>query len=887
MKRVFASVIAATALCGAVAQEPVEPAIDPGVGRIPAPVPEPVVPVKVLPPVEETEVKVESSERTLEDNGLYRKVAVTATFTNPNRRQMSWDWCVTIPDDATVCGYSLEINGSMVPGVVTAKEKARVAFESEKAKRVDPGIVEHVAGNVWKTRIFPLLPDTPRKAEVVYIVPVADGEAKCVCEKDREDVFVAERTDAATGAAPTWRDAVSRFQSGTILWDASASAEKCAAQWRARLELLPEDGEWTLVAFRNDAEKVGTVKGRSLLLAAIDGLKYDGGTDIGAAVASLDPGRAPGSVLLFTDEIDTLGVERPRYESDPSVTVASRPDPKPRTVTVRKLKDGEAAPDGVEVKEGTLLATAWAADRIKDLTSQADARKDEFLELGRRYGVASPVTSLIVLENVEQYLEHRIEPPKGSVWYDEWVRRRAAEDDAINDRKKRAEHEKDLLTLWEERVKWWKDPIPPRKTPKSGLFEGIFGERNASPRRALARDGMASPAAYSAGAQPVGVAPAGMSASLRSARAVANDDFMAEDEGGAVAEEAEVAREASPRQAPPNPGAAGSGGATITICAWDPKAPYLDALKAAPEGKAYEEYLNQRKTHGKAPAFYMDAAGWFFKAGESALAVRILSNMAEFQLEDAAIWRSMGWRLREAGEYRLAVTCFRKALAIRTEEGQSRRDLALVLAEEGKELFAKGEKALAKARLEEAMKLFNDAAFQNWPRRSGRRSNDRQVSIISLEELNGLMGWCDAQSWGEGEKPVPPDLDPAYRRDIPVKVRIVLSWDADETDIDIHVLEPEGEEAFYSHRRTGAGGFVGEDVTTGYGPEEYLRKEGTGTFRILTHYYASHQTALTGAATATATVYTDWATAAEKRQILTLRLDKPKSKLPIGTIEIQ
>ena len=882
MKRVFASVIAATALCGAVAQEPVEPAIVPAPGPLPDP-----VPAKVLPPVEEVDVKVESSERTLEDNGLYRKVAVAATFTNPNSRQMSWDWNVDLPEDATVCGYSLEINGSMVPGVVTAKEKARVAFEAEKAKRVDPGIVEHVAGNTWKTRIFPLLPNTPRKAEVVYIVPVLEGDTKLACERDGSDVFVAERAENAAAGGPSVKDAIAGFSSGTILWDASASAEKCAAQWRTRLELLPEDGEWTLVAFRNVAENVGTVKGRALLLAAVEGIKYDGGTDIGAAVASLGADCAPGSVLLFTDELDTLGVEKPRYESNPAIVLASRPDPSPRTVSVRKLKDGESAPEGVEVKEGTLLATAWAADRIKDLSSQADARKDEFLELGRRYGVASSVTSLIVLESVEQYLEHRIEPPKGSVWHDEWVRRRAAEDDAINDRKQKAEHERDLLALWEERVKWWNDPIPPRKTPKSGLFEGIFGERNASPRRALARDGMASPAAYSAGAQPVGAAPAGMSASLRSARAVANDDFMAEDEGGAVAEEAEVAREASPRQAPPNPGAAGSGGATITISAWDPKAPYLDAIKAAPEGKAYEEYLNQRKTHGKAPAFYMDAAGWFFKAGETALAVRILSNMAEFQLEDAAIWRSMGWRLREAGEYALAVVCFRKALAIRTEEGQSRRDLALVLAEQGKELFAKGEKACAKACLEEAMRLFNDAAFQNWPRRSGRRSNDRQVSIISLEELNGLMGWCDAQTWGEGEKPAFPELDAAYRRDLPVKVRIVLSWDSDETDIDIHVLEPEGEEAYYSHRRTGSGGFVGEDVTTGYGPEEYLRKSGTGTFRILTHYYASHQTALTGAATATATVYTDWATAAEQRQILTLRLDKPKSKLPIGTIEIR
>ena len=37
-------------------------------------------------------------------------------------------------------------------------------------------------------------------------------------------------------------------------------------------------------------------------------------------------------------------------------------------------------------------------------------------------------------------------------------------------------------------------------------------------------------------------------------------------------------------------------------------------------------------------------------------------------------------------------------------------------------------------------------------------------------------------------------------------------------------------------------------------------------------------------ATATATVYTNWGRPAEKRQILSLRLDKPKEKVTVGEI---
>ena len=135
--------------------------------------------------------------------------------------------------------------------------------------------------------------------------------------------------------------------------------------------------------------------------------------------------------------------------------------------------------------------------------------------------------------------------------------------------------------------------------------------------------------------------------------------------------------------------------------------------------------------------------------------------------------------------------------------------------------------------------------------------------------------------------PVAPEMDAAFRRDLPLDLRIMMSWDTDETDVDIHVLEPDGEEAFYKHRRTSTGGFVSEDVTTGYGPEEYLRKEAQkGKYRILANYFASHRQALTGAAVVTATVYTDWGRKTEKRQVLSFRLDKPKDKHPIGEVKI-
>ena len=114
-----------------------------------------------------------------------------------------------------------------------------------------------------------------------------------------------------------------------------------------------------------------------------------------------------------------------------------------------------------------------------------------------------------------------------------------------------------------------------------------------------------------------------------------------------------------------------------------------------------------------------------------------------------------------------------------------------------------------------------------------------------------------------------------------------MSWDADLTDVDLHVWEPGGEHAYYGSPRTSQGGLVSLDFRQGYGPEEYvLRKAMVGQYEIKAHYYGSHQQSLMGPCTVLVSVFTDYGRALEKRQFLTLRLDKPSSEVTVGTITI-
>jgi hypothetical protein len=57
----------------------------------------------------------------------------------------------------------------MVDGVVVEKQEARIAFEKEVRRRVDPGLVEWVQGNNFRTRVWPIPAQGSRTIKVQYV----------------------------------------------------------------------------------------------------------------------------------------------------------------------------------------------------------------------------------------------------------------------------------------------------------------------------------------------------------------------------------------------------------------------------------------------------------------------------------------------------------------------------------------------------------------------------------------------------------------------------------------------------------------------------------------------------------------------------------------------
>jgi uncharacterized protein YfaP (DUF2135 family) len=79
-------------------------------------------------------------------------------------------------------------------------------------------------------------------------------------------------------------------------------------------------------------------------------------------------------------------------------------------------------------------------------------------------------------------------------------------------------------------------------------------------------------------------------------------------------------------------------------------------------------------------------------------------------------------------------------------------------------------------------------------------------------------------------------------------LQILLTWDTDGTDLDLHVTEPSGEECYHGNRQTASGGVLEVDDTDGFGPEVYLSPRATlGEYRFAVAYYDAARAAQTEA----------------------------------------
>jgi Ca-activated chloride channel family protein len=285
---------------------------------------------------------------------------------------------------------------------------------------------------------------------------------------------------------------------------------------------------------------------------------------------------------------------------------------------------------------GELAARAWAALKIASLEPEARANEAELARVGRDFGIVTHNTSLIILESADDYAKYDITPPPElrAAW--EQLRANTRQ----SDERRASERLANVRRMYDEYLAWWArdfKPAPPAPTQTGGRSSGggdVLYSLAASTRASPGAPPPPSPAPAPAAPPPPSPSrprpPVPASAAPPSLAQPSPDMARADD---LMVREAEVGSSGGhgsdgSDRAPP--------GATIELQKWSPDAPYLDRLRDADDDEFLAHYHLERLRNARSTAFFLDVADVFFERDQPALGLRILSNLAEMELENPA-----------------------------------------------------------------------------------------------------------------------------------------------------------------------------------------------------------------------------------------------------------
>ena len=472
-----------------------------------------------------------------------------------------------------------------------------------------------------------------------------------------------------------------------------------------------------------------------------------------------------------------------------------------------------------EDNEYTFVPSIWATMKVSDLEAEYDINKAEIRRIGKAFGLVTRGTSLIVLELVDDYVMNDIEPP---------AELKAEYDQRIKTRPQRHVEQNKIERVvreWKYREAWWekdfsKEDIIARCKPESPEMER---ERLGAAMR--------------------------LSAPHPSPQESASDINMQMTEMDASPQLQQI----SPEDMDKAQADEDATTTAITIRQWTSDAPYISRMKDADTEQIYRIYIDERPDYENSPAFYLDVASQLEEKGQKELALRVLSNLVEINLENRQILRVLGYRLMQISQPEFAAVIFKKVLEIGEEEPQSYRDLGLAYEAIGE--------------YQKAVDFLYSVVEKNFSRKFPR------IEVIALTEMNKVIALSPVEINTK-------HIDPRLLRNMPIDLRVVLVWDSDMTGIELNVTDPNDEVAYYGHPLTYQGGRISPDYRTGYGPEEFsLKKAKPGKYTVHVYFYGYTQQAVSESTTIQLDFYTGYGTKEQEKQSVTLRLKERKDRI--------
>jgi uncharacterized protein YfaP (DUF2135 family) len=503
-------------------------------------------------------------------------------------------------------------------------------------------------------------------------------------------------------------------------------------------------------------------------------------------------------------------------------------------------------------------AALWAADRLAVRSAAGQEKRDALVAFARRYSVAGPDISFLVLETAEDYARSKVEPPANFPADQIAEYRKTVAEAAEEESEKRGSRLATLVSAWEAQKSWWRsrfDPNaradPDERSKRSG-DGSILSEPMPEP--------MPLPPPPEQQTPPPPLQERGPGQESGAAAYVS--------ENADVTVTGTLIRHPNLESAVPITSIGGeeffqtamtpqAERAVVEVAQWASTRPYMAALKAASRGDRERVLAEQQKLHGALPAFWFDVAELAWKTGRRDEAKRLLLSALDLPTRNNETLAIVAERLFRYGDQDGAIEMFEIVAETESSRPQPLRSLALALAKRSESR----PREQARADLARAIDLLTQVIMTPWD------GDYDGIELISLMEVNRLIPRYRALG-GAG---VP--LDPRLIALLDADVRVVIEWNTEETDLDLWVDEPNGERAYYGNNETKIGGRISNDMTDGYGPEEYLlRRAPTGTFTIRADVFDSDELNPNGASRITARLIRNFGRPDEKEEIVEIEL---------------
>ncbi len=564
--------------------------------------------------------------------------------------------------------------------------------------------------------------------------------------------------------------------------------------------------------------------------------------------------------------------------------------------------------------------TLWGASQIDALNATDAPDADAILALARRYNVATPDVGFVVLESGLAYARAGVAPP--STLSPDMLADYATEKKRLDgiEADKKASRLDDVQAMWDEEKAWWAQKplnlaeakremtsdrrggrtdgesppvVQPRETPPADIAPPPpipvppvpHTEHDAPPVEMEAAPPPPPPPAGMTSADVGSFPDQNVTLSMGRVPGVPSNGDSQEVVVTGVRSSAGGNPDADSGQDSGQESGQDSGQAPseidVSTAQWNPDRPYIKALGAVKPGDkpAFDTaFTAQEKDFGDTPGFYFDVAEWMYRNGFAGDAAAVARNALDLDASDIDSQIILAGRLLRYGDQDDALWLDEHIARLTPEKPQGPRNLALALIQVTDDRLAARAitKDAAVATYERALTLLSQVVLKPWD------GDYDGIEVVALMEANHLVAKLQAMGVDDGE--LGDILPTSLTALLDVDVRITLEWNTDKTDMDLWVDEPSGERAIYSNPHTLLGGRLSNDMTRGYGPEEYLLHVAPrGTYKVLANVFAADVLNRNGATSVTVRLYRDWGRPAEKVESFVIELKKDQNgAVPVG-----